>query len=121
MEKHIVDTKQIPFRTLLDIIDAVDTLRAGLEDLDRVNRGALNSHSKGKVLKLVMQFKAQNKNMVCDNMLDLAIKNMILIAETISETSSTDGSGYTIIERNVAMLFYQIGFIKGIRFTIIIL
>lgn len=113
MEKNIVPTSKIPFRTLLVLIEAVDTLRGELENLGRVSRGAINATSKNKVGKLVAQFKKSTDEVMRDDMLNLAIRNMVLIAEIIKNTPSYDGNGYAVIERNVVNLLYQIGFIKG--------
>lgn len=114
MEREIVPTNRIPFRTILALIETVDLLRANLENLDRVLWGAISADAKRNIGRLVNRFADSVKNVICDDMLDLAIRNMILISETIKNTGSYDGDGYISIEKNVAHLFYQIGFIKGI-------
>lgn len=114
MERQVVSTDKIPFRTILSLIEAVDTLRANLETLDRVLRGAISANAKRNINRSIRNFADSVRDVICDDMLDLAIKNMILISETIRDTGSYDGDGYITIEKNVASLFYQIGFIKGI-------
>lgn len=114
MEREIVPTNRIPFRTILALIEAVDTLRASLEGLGRVLRGAINEKAKRDIGKSVDHFSNSVKNVTCDNMLDLAIKNMIIVAKTVKDTASYHGDGYATIGKDVANLFYQIGFIKGI-------
>jgi len=113
-ERKPISTKDIPFRTLVELLDALEHLRDKLEKLGRVKRGALECDSKNKVWKAVTSFVVYISNCIRDEKLELLIENMVLIATIIRDASSSDNGGYTKIEKNVAMLFYQIGFIKGI-------
>lgn len=114
MSRQVVKNTEIPFTDLLALIDAIGTLTAGLEDLDRIKRGAISADSKSKVWKLVSKFIKTLQKVRMDDNLNLSITNIEKIAETIRDTGSEDGDGYKIIEKSFAKLLFILGFMKGI-------
>ena len=114
LKKPSLTPPALDLETTLQIILAVDRLKADLEDLPRIARGCLSAASKSTAALLVKHFH--------DSISDLSFDNAVLahvlivirdLASELAELTNDDQGGKASVETRFSQILYHIGFIKG--------
>ena len=105
---------ELSLETTLQIILAVDRLKADLEDLPRIARGSLSAASKQTASLLVKHFHHTTSclkfyNPVLHHVLEV-IQNL---ASELEESTNDDKGGKASVEKLFSQIIYHVGFIKG--------